>query len=94
MGHHGSDRNFTPEFFEQVQAKTFVISGDGSHHNPEFTTLKWIVEAAKKRNEEIVLYVSNKTENVDRLLDEFDPKEYGYELYYLSEGATSMEIEF
>lgn len=94
VGHHGSDHNVTPEFFEQVQAKTYVISGDGSHHNPEFTTLKWIVESAKKRNEEIVLYVTNKTENVDRLLDEFDPKEYGYELYYLSEDSTSMEVEF
>lgn len=94
VGHHGSDYNVTPEFFEQVQAKTYVISGDGSHHNPEFTTLKWIVEAAKKRDEKITLYVTNKTENVDKLLNEFDQNEYDYELYYLSDDATSMEVEF
>ena len=93
MSHHGSDNNVTPEFFEQVQAKIYVISGDGSHHNPEFTTLKWIVEAAKKRDEKITLYVTNKTENVDKLLDEFDQNEYCYELYYLAEDATSMEVE-
>ena len=94
IGHHGSDHNVTPEFFEQIRAKTYVISGDGSNDNPEFTTLKWIVEAAKKREEQITLYVTNKTENVDKLLDEFDPKEFDYELYYLSDDATSMEVKF
>ena len=79
---------------EQIRAKTYVISGDGSNDNPEFSTLKWIVEAAKKREEKITLYVTNKTENVDKLLDEFDPKEFDYELYYLSNDTTSMEVEF
>jgi hypothetical protein len=47
--HHGSDRNLTPDFFERVQARHYVISADGRHDNPSADTLVWIAGAAKKR---------------------------------------------
>jgi beta-lactamase superfamily II metal-dependent hydrolase len=43
--HHGSDNNATAEFFEQIIADTYVLSGDGQHGNPERATLGWITDA-------------------------------------------------
>lgn len=39
MPHHGSDRNMTRAFLEQVTADHYVFSGDGEHGNPERETL-------------------------------------------------------
>lgn len=46
--HHGSDRNMTQEFFEQVHATHYVFSGDGEHGNPERETLQMLFEARRK----------------------------------------------
>ena len=46
--HHGSDNNATAEFFQQITADTYVLSGDGQHGNPERETLGWITEARGK----------------------------------------------
>ena len=46
--HHGSDNNATAEFFQQVIADTYVLSGDGQHGNPERETLGWITDARGK----------------------------------------------
>ncbi|MES2178819.1 MAG: hypothetical protein V4550_13240 [Gemmatimonadota bacterium] len=46
--HHGSDRNLAPEFFKQVIADTYVLSGDGKHGNPERDTVNWIVASRAK----------------------------------------------
>lgn len=43
--HHGSDRNMTREFFEQVHASDYVFSGDGEHGNPERETLQMLYDA-------------------------------------------------
>lgn len=57
--HHGSERNVTPEFFRRVQAKTYVISANGKHDNPDIATLRWIIDAAGQRGEDITLFVTN-----------------------------------
>lgn len=46
--HHGSDRNMTREFFEQVHATHYVFSGDGEHGNPERATMKMLFDARAK----------------------------------------------
>ena len=46
--HHGSDRNMTRKFFEQVHATHYVFSGDGEHGNPERATLKMLFDARAK----------------------------------------------
>jgi beta-lactamase superfamily II metal-dependent hydrolase len=43
--HHGSDRNFTPEFFERVTADHYVFSGNGENGNPERNTLQMLADA-------------------------------------------------
>jgi hypothetical protein len=45
LPHHGSERNVTPEFFKALPARTYVISADGKHGNPDAPTIKWIAEA-------------------------------------------------
>ena len=56
--------------------------------------MEWILQAAKKQDRKVILYVTNLTSPVNELLDNYDQKEYGYELYYLPDDATSMEVEF
>jgi beta-lactamase superfamily II metal-dependent hydrolase len=57
--HHGSNRNVTSEFFEQVTADTYLISADGKHGNPDRRTLHWLVDAARKQKRRFSLKVTN-----------------------------------
>ncbi|MFN8290267.1 MAG: hypothetical protein U0U70_08425 [Chitinophagaceae bacterium] len=79
--HHGSCRNVKggQEFFEQVTADTYIISADGTYHNPDYDTLRWIVEAAHKAGRKIKLVLTNATASSEKLLQEYDPAVYGYE---------------
>ncbi|MEM9072926.1 MAG: hypothetical protein AAGE52_30745 [Myxococcota bacterium] len=58
--HHGSDRNVSTEFFRRVKAKNYVISGDGSHHNPDETTLDMIVRA-RGHKARYTVHMTNRT---------------------------------
>jgi len=90
--HHGSDNNVDPAFFDIVIADKYVISGDGSHHNPELSTLKWIVEAAKKQKRKIEIYAANKTDNIDELIKLYNPNNYGYKIKIMDENDSSKTI--
>jgi len=57
MPHHGSSRNIKPEFFEQIKAKTMVISANGKFDNPDVETLEMIAETRK--GEDFTLYLTN-----------------------------------
>lgn len=46
--HHGSARNLSPEFFEKVRARTYVISADGKHGNPDREALEWLIGSRPK----------------------------------------------
>jgi beta-lactamase superfamily II metal-dependent hydrolase len=63
--HHGSDNNATPEFFEQIIADTYVLSGDGQHGNPERATLQWITDARGK-NAKYDLVLTYDIEHIDK----------------------------
>jgi beta-lactamase superfamily II metal-dependent hydrolase len=63
--HHGSDHNAEPEFFEQISAQTYVLSGDGKHGNPERDTLQWIVDSRPKK-EKYNLVLTYDIEHIDR----------------------------
>ena len=43
--HHGSDRNVSTEFFQQVTADHYVISADGQHGNPDIAMLQMLSQA-------------------------------------------------
>lgn len=45
LPHHGSDRNVDVDFFETFPADHYVISGDGSHGNPEVETFRMLFAA-------------------------------------------------
>ncbi len=45
LPHHGSDRNVDVDFFETFPADNYVISGDGSHGNPEVETFRMLFAA-------------------------------------------------
>jgi beta-lactamase superfamily II metal-dependent hydrolase len=91
--HHGSDRNATRRFFETVTANQYVISANGRHNNPDLATLIWIVEAAKEQQRTVEILVTNETTASRKLVEEYDPDEYGYELTTMGEDAHSMVIE-
>ena len=43
--HHGSSRNVTVDFFRQVTATNYVMSGNGTDDNPDLKTLAMLREA-------------------------------------------------
>ncbi|MGB6152500.1 MAG: MBL fold metallo-hydrolase [Pricia sp.] len=90
--HHGSIRNATSEFFEKITASIYIVSGDGHHGNPEFETLKWIIEAAHEQERTIQIICTNETDSTKKILRDFPAKDYGYELLYISEGSHSRDI--
>jgi beta-lactamase superfamily II metal-dependent hydrolase len=53
--HHGSDKNVSREFFRRVRADHYVFSGDGSHENPEKSTLE-MISTATKGSDDFTLY--------------------------------------
>jgi beta-lactamase superfamily II metal-dependent hydrolase len=67
--HHGSDRNMTQEFFEQVHATHYVFSGDGEHGNPERETLQMLFEARKNvaslGNEPFTIWLTYPIDDID-----------------------------
>ncbi|MDH3638572.1 MAG: hypothetical protein OES09_08915 [Gammaproteobacteria bacterium] len=80
VAHHGSDRNQTKTFFKKVTANTYVISANGHPDNPDLATLIWIVESAKQQNRRIKIIATNRRSTFDKLVDEYAPTDYGYEL--------------
>ena len=56
--HHGSDRNVSTEFFQQVTADDYVISGNGQHGNPEIAMLKMLSEA-REGDDDFTVHLTN-----------------------------------
>ncbi len=55
LPHHGSQNNVTAEFFQQVTADTYVVSGDHvKFPNPHETAMKWLANA--RGNDPYVVY--------------------------------------
>ena len=78
VAHHGSDRNDTAKFFKTVTADTYVISANGKDDNPDYETLKWIVEAAHSAGRKIDIVVTNATPSTKKLKQSHKPSDYGY----------------
>jgi hypothetical protein len=47
LPHHGSDRNVDQDYFDNIQAKHYVISADGKYTNPDVPTLEMISKSRK-----------------------------------------------
>lgn len=93
LQHHGSNRNVTKTFFERITADTYLISADGKNDNPDFDTLTWVVNAAKKRGQHIRIVVTNTTPATKRLLKEMPKKKFDYDLVVRPAKQHSIAIE-
>ena len=80
-------------FFDKIQASTYIVSGNGKHGNPELSTLKWIVEAAKDRGDKINIFATNRTPSTEAIIKEYSPTEYGYRLGFVEEASHSAIVE-
>lgn len=58
LPHHGSDRNIDTDFFRQVTADHYVISGNGKYHNPETATLAMLTDA--RRGDRYTIHLTNR----------------------------------
>ena len=91
--HHGSDRNVTRRFFEQIRARIYVVSANGKHGNPNLATLEWIVESCGNTKNPITIVATNRTSTTDKLQRAFPPEESGYELVLRADDEDFIDIE-
>jgi len=90
--HHGSDRNVTAKFFQQVTADHYVISANGKHNNPDLSTLKWILEAARQQQRRFTLHVTNNAPGVQEFVKLYPPASSGYTLNLLGPGKHVLTL--
>ena len=91
--HHGSERNVSEQFFDTVTADVYVISANGRDDNPSFLTLKWIIESGKKYHRKVTIVATNKTENIEKAQQIYDPKEYKYRFIFLDSHKNFLELD-
>ncbi len=97
--HHGSDRNASRHFFERVQARHYVISGDGSHHNPDKSTLVMLSMATRGRND-FTIHMSNEEgkNDLEQILHEFIEDDrargrtYGFEFREKHKSSKTIDL--
>jgi hypothetical protein len=92
LPHHGSNRNVTAELFERITADTYLICADGKHDNPDYQTLKWLVEAAIKQERSMDIVVTSTTPATAALVAEFEPEHSGYTLTTIETGAHLIAL--
>jgi len=93
VAHHGSNRNATAKFFKTVTADTYVISANGKDDNPDYDTLKWIVEAAHSAGRRIEIVVTNATPSTKELKQSHKPTDYGYRLTVKPKADHSIAVQ-
>jgi beta-lactamase superfamily II metal-dependent hydrolase len=91
--HHGSERNVTRKFFKAITADKYIISANGKDNNPDLSTLIWIVEAAREKQRTIEIIVTNETPTTQKLLQDYNPTEYGYKLTVMEKGSHFMTLD-
>lgn len=91
LPHHGSYRNITRNFFRKITANKYVISAKDYRNikNPDFDTLKWIIEAGKEQNRRTTIYVTNMTSEIKKFLKKYNEEEHNYEIIPFDEGEIS-----
>lgn len=93
VAHHGSIRNHTAKFFKLITADTYVISANGKDDNPDFDTLKLIVEAAKTAGRTIEIVVTNETPSTKKLKQSHKPADFGYKLTIKPKADNSIPVK-
>ena len=92
LPHHGSDRNVTKTFFKTVTADEYIVSANGKDGNPDYSTLSWLITAAKDQQRQITIHVTNATKSTDDIQTDFDAQEFGYTLNVLPSSQTAVTV--
>jgi beta-lactamase superfamily II metal-dependent hydrolase len=90
--HHGSERNTSPEFFNTVIAKYYIVSANGRDDNPSLDTLKWIIESENKSKIPKKIVLTNMTSNIKMVLQQYDQIKFNYESIVLEEKSDYLTI--
>jgi hypothetical protein len=90
--HHGSDHNVDTDFFRDVTADHYVVSGDGKHGNPEPATLEMLVEA--RGADRYTVHVTNREPRSAAFLDKA-AKAAGrkFKVVYRKPSALSVRVD-
>jgi ribonuclease BN (tRNA processing enzyme) len=91
--HHGSERNSSEKFFDTVTADIYIISANGRDNNPSLSTLKWIIESGKRNGKKVTIVATNKTENVEKAQNLYDPKKFYYRFIFLNPQTNFLELD-
>jgi hypothetical protein len=70
MPHHGSNRNITKKWLEQVTADNYIISANGEHGNPDADTIAWVCQA--RGDDPYTIYMTN-----EKMVDPKDGRQVG-----------------
>jgi hypothetical protein len=81
------------QFFETVTADLYVISANGRDDNPSFLSLKWIIENGQKNNRKVTIVATNKTENIEKALQIYDPINFQYKFMFLEPPVDFLELD-
>jgi hypothetical protein len=95
--HHGSDRNSSQEFYEHVTADHYVISGDGSHKNPDKATLVMLAEATEGRGDFTIHFTNhdgsfNLREKLDGFIEDERRRGRNFGVNFIEDGTSSIVL--
>lgn len=93
LPHHGSARNIDPETLDRITADTYVLSANGRHDNPDYQALVWLAESIRRRDGRALLFFTNPTPSLARLLASHPPDEFGYQVEVMSPEEHSRDLE-
>jgi beta-lactamase superfamily II metal-dependent hydrolase len=94
--HHGSNHSVDLEFFENITADHYVISGNGKHGIPHPDTLGWLSEA--RRNTKCDVYLTNRegdlglTKHLDDFLAEEERAGSKIRYHFREDEALSIPV--
>ncbi len=88
--HHGSDNNVRPDFFEQVTADHYIISGDGKYGNPETSTLQMILDA--RGSDKYTIHLTYKLPKLTKFFQKDKRKSKRYQVEYGS-AKQSLQVD-
>ena len=92
LAHHGSERDVTREFFQQVTADLYIASANGRDGNPDASTLGWIAETARESGRKVKILVTNTTDSVGEFRKSHPAGKYPYELSIMPKGDHVMVL--
>lgn len=97
LPHHGSDRNVSTELFRRVTADHYVLSGDGTHHNPEVATLEMISKARDAggggRGDDFTLWLTHREDRLQPFFDAETAAGRTYRVRFREDGELGLTVD-